>query len=255
MILRLQQGGNALPPLVSYQPVTVTGGAATGASAAPSDNQETTDLTDKDLLKMLEKLDGLPSDMAVLTETLQNFYIDQQYSPFPSTSNIASRYLQALQQMKTANFNHEVYKDALKTVSDNGGINELAITDRGQIFCSNSEGDFQLLSLDQLKENPEYQPLTNSELLYYRAQSPQLANNNELLKVVKNGIGIESVTKMIQDSIGNLGATSESNEGFARTQASQLVNGLQEFMNAQQQSGNYNATVDNLYKDKNLEWD
>jgi hypothetical protein len=38
---------------------------------------------------------------------------------------------------------------------------------------------------------------------------------------------------MIQDSIGNLGATSESNEGFARTQASQLVNGLQEFMNAQ----------------------
>lgn len=252
MILRLQQGGNALPPLVSYQPVTVTGGAATGASAAPSDNQETTDLTDKDLLKMLEKLDGLPSDMAVLTETLQNFYIDQQYSPFPSTSNIASRYLQALQQMKTANFNHEVYKDALKTVSDNGGINELAITDRGQIFCSNNEGDFQLLSLDQLKENPEYQPLTNSELLYYRAQSPQLANNNELLKVVKNGIGIESVTKMIQDSIGNLGATSESNEGFARTQASQLVNGLQEFMNAQQQSGNYNATVDNLYKGKLL---
>ena len=91
MILKLQQGGNALPPLVSYQPVTVTGGATAGASvAAPSDNQETTDLTDKDLLKMLEKLDGLPSDMAVLTQTLQNFYIDQQYSPFPSTSNISS---------------------------------------------------------------------------------------------------------------------------------------------------------------------
>lgn len=252
MILKLQQGGNALPPLVSYQPVTVTGGATAGASTAPSDNQETTDLTDKDLLKMLEKLDGLPSDMAVLTETLQNFYIDQQYSPFPSTSNIASRYLQALQQMKTANFNHEVYKDALKTVSDNGGINELAITDRGQIICTNGDGDFQLLSLDQLRENPDYQPLTNSELLYYRAQSPQLANNNELLKVVKNGIGIESVTKMIQDNIGNLGTTSESSEGFARTQASQLIIGLQEFMNAQQQSGNYNATVDSLYKGKLL---
>lgn len=255
MTLRLQQGGNALPPLVSYQPVTVTGGATAGASAASaasSNDQETTDLTDKDLLKMLEKLDGLPSDIAVLTKTLQNFYIDQQYSPFPSTSNIASRYLQALQQMKTANFNHEVYKDALKTVSDNGGINEFAITDRGQIFCANNKGDFQLLSLDQLKENPEYKPLTNSELLYYRAQSSQLANNNELLKVVKNGIGIDSVTKMIQNSIGNLGTTSESNEGFARTQASQLVNGLQEFMNAQQQSGNYDATVDNLYKGKLL---
>ena len=53
MILKLQQGGNALPPLVSYQPVTVTGGATAGASVAPSDNQESADLTDKDLLKML----------------------------------------------------------------------------------------------------------------------------------------------------------------------------------------------------------
>lgn len=253
MILKLQQGGNALPPLVSYQPVTVTGGATAVASVAPSDNnQESADLTDKDLLKMLEKLDGLPSDMAVLTQTLQNFYIDQQYSPFPSTSNIASRYLQALNQMKIANFNRKEYDDAFSTVNKNGGINEYAVTDRGQLFCMNNEGDFQLLSLEQLKENPDYQPLTNSELLYYRAQSPQLANNNELLKVVKNGIGIESVTKMIQDSIGNLGTTSESNEGFVRTQASQLINGLQEFMNAQQQSGNYTATVDNLYKGKLL---
>ena len=183
MILKLQQGGNALPPLVSYQPVTVTGGATAGASVAPSDNnQESADLTDKDLLKMLEKLDGLPSDMAVLTQTLQNFYIDQQYSPFPSTSNIASRYLQALNQMKIANFNRKKYDDAFSTVNKNGGINEYAVTDRGQLFCMNNEGDFQLLSLEQLKENPDYQPLTNSELLYYRAQSPQLANNNELLK-------------------------------------------------------------------------
>ena len=249
MILKYQQGGSAVPPLVSYQPVTVTG----GRQEAPVENdQENANLTDKDLLTMLEKLDGLPSDMAVLTQTLQNFYIDQQYDQFPNTSNIASRYLQALSQMKEANFNKKEYDDAFQTVSKNGGINELAITDRGQLFCVNSEGDFQLITLSELKSNSDYNPLTNSELLYYRAQLPQLANNNEFLKVVKNGIGMESVTKMIQDSIGNLGTTSESNEGFARTQASQLINGLQEFMNAQQQSGNYNATIDNLYKGKFL---
>lgn len=249
MILKYQQGGSAVPPLVSYQPVTVTG----GRQETPVENdQENANLTDKDLLTMLEKLDGLPSDMAVLTQTLQNFYIDQQYDQFPNTSNIASRYLQALSQMKEANFNKKEYDDAFQTVSKNGGINELAITDRGQLFCVNSEGDFQLMTLSELKSNSDYNPLTNSELLYYRAQLPQLANNNEFLKVVKNGIGMESVTKMIQDSIGNLGTTSESNEGFARTQASQLINGLQEFMNAQQQSGNYNATIDNLYKGKFL---
>lgn len=249
MILKYQQGGSAVPPLVSYQPVTVTG----GRQEAPVENdQENANLTDKDLLTMLEKLDGLPSDMAVLTQTLQNFYIDQQYDQFPNTSNIASRYLQALSQMKEANFNKKEYDDAFQTVSKNGGINELAITDRGQLFCVNSEGDFQLMTLSELKSNSDYNPLTNSELLYYRAQLPQLANNNEFLKVVKNGIGMESVTKMIQDSIGNLGTTSESNEGFARSQASQLLNGLQDFINAQQQSGSYNASVDDLYKGKLL---
>ena len=249
MILKYQQGGSAVPPLVSYQPVTVTG----GRQEAPVENdQENANLTDKDLLTMLEKLDGLPSDMAVLTQTLQNFYIDQQYDQFPNTSNIASRYLQALSQMKEANFNKKEYDDAFQTVSKNGGINELAITDRGQLFCVNSEGDFQLMTLSELKSNSDYNPLTNSELLYYRAQLPQLANNNEFLKVVKNGIGMESVTKMIQDSIGNLGTTSESNEGFARSQASQLLNGLQDFINAQQQSGSYNASVGDLYKGKLL---
>lgn len=249
MILKYQQGGSAIPPLVSYQPVTVTG----RRQEAPVENdQESANLTDKDLLTMLEKLDGLPSDMAVLTQTLQNFYIDQQYDQFPNTSNIASRYLQALSQMKEANFNKKEYDDAFQTVSKNGGINELAITDRGQLFCVNSEGDFQLMTLSELKSNSDYNPLTNSELLYYRAQLPQLANNNEFLKVVKNGIGMESVTKMIQDSIGNLGTTSESNEGFARSQASQLLNGLQDFINAQQQSGSYNASVDDLYKGKLL---
>lgn len=249
MILKYQQGGSAIPPLVSYQPVTVTG----RRQEAPVENdQESANLTDKDLLTMLEKLDGLPSDMAVLTQTLQNFYIDQQYDQFPNTSNIASRYLQALSQMKEANFNKKEYDDAFQTVSKNGGINELAITDRGQLFCVNSEGDFQLMTLGELKSNSDYNPLTNSELLYYRAQLPQLANNNEFLKVVKNGIGMESVTKMIQDSIGNLGTTSESNEGFARSQASQLLNGLQDFINAQQQSGSYNASVDDLYKGKLL---
>ena len=98
MIFKFQQGG-ALPPLVSYTPVVVQGPTSTTATSTKKDS-ESSDLTDKDLLKMLEKLDGLPSDMAVLTKQLQNFYIDQKY--MPNTSNIASRYLSALFQVKTA---------------------------------------------------------------------------------------------------------------------------------------------------------
>lgn len=252
MILKFQQGGNAIPPLVSYQPVTVTGGQPVVNNSSNTKDSETTDLTDKDLLTMLEKLQGLPSDMTSLVNTLQNFYIDQQYSPFPNTSNIASRYLQTLFQMQTANFNKKEYDSAFDIVSKNGGINEIAINDRGQIFCVNNDGDFKLLTVDQLKSNSEYQPLTNSDLLNFRAYSPQLAYNNDILKVVKNGIGMETVTKMIQDNISNLGTSTESSEGYAKMKSQQLITGLQDFMNAQEQSGNYDATVDNLYKSKLL---
>ena len=252
MILKLQQGGNAIPPLVSYQPVIVTGAAVPSHGNEDTKNSKTNDLTDKDLLTMLEKLDGLPSDMTVLTNSLQNFYIDQQYGLFPNTANIASRYLQALSQMKTANFNKKEYDDAFSTVNKNGGINELAINDRGQIFCMDSNGDFKLLTPEQLKSNSNYQALTNSDLLNFRAYYPQLANNNSILKVVKNGIGIESVTKMIQDNISNLGSTTESSEGYAKMKSQQLITGIQDFINAQEQSGNYNSTVDNLYKSKLL---
>lgn len=254
MIIKFQQGGAALPPLVSYQPVTVTGGATSGAATQSSKKASGSDLTDKDLLKMLEKLDGLPSDMAVLTKTLQNFYIDQQYSPFPDTSNIASRYIQALNDMKVANFNKKEYDAAFKLVSKNGGINEFAINERGQIYCANNKGDFKLLSAEQLKANSEYTPLTNSELLYYRAQSPDMANKNNILKVVKNGIGIEMVTKTITDIISKLGTTQKTEEGYGKVKAGQIVSGMNDFMQAVKQASTekHNGTIHDLYKYKYL---
>ena len=110
MTLKLQQGGAAIPPLVSYQPVMITGESGAVGATASADSSKSeggSDLTDKDLLKMMEKLEGLPNDMQAVTEALSNFYIDQQYSPFPNTTNIASRYLQALQMMRTANINRK----------------------------------------------------------------------------------------------------------------------------------------------------
>ena len=254
MIIKFQQGGAALPPLVSYQPVTVTGGATSGAATQSSKKASGSDLTDKDLLEMLEKLDGLPSDMAVLTKTLQNFYIDQQYSPFPDTSNIASRYIQALNDMKVANFNKKEYDAAFELVSKNGGINEFAINERGQIYCVNNKGDFKLLSAEQLKANSEYTPLTNSELLYYRAQSPDMANKNNILNVVKNGIGIEMITKTITDIISKLGTTQKTEEGYGKVKAGQIVSGMNDFMQAVKQASTekHNGTIHDLYKYKYL---
>ena len=73
MTLKLQQGGAAIPPLVFYQPVMITGesgAVGTTASADSSKSEGGSDLTDKDLLKMMEKLEGLPNDMQAVTEAL-----------------------------------------------------------------------------------------------------------------------------------------------------------------------------------------
>lgn len=245
MILKFQSGGIA--PLVSYEPVTVTGGTATTSSGGSSSS----DLTDEDLLKLLKDLDGLPSDINTLTHSLQNFYIDQQYNPFHSTSNIASRYIGIISQMKNAKFNHEQYKEAQDHVMQNGGINEYAIDEHGRLYCMNNEGDVKLLRPEQLKNNSEYQALTNSELLHYRAHN--LPFKNELLTIVKNGIGMKSVTDIIQEVIGNIGTTSTSRESYAKTKATSMLKGLEDFKRASQESdGSYNPTVENLYKSKLL---
>lgn len=253
MILKFQQGGASLAPLVSYNPVIYneTSNASIGTDISSSRQGNDSDLTDKDLLKMLDKLDGLPSDMTVLTQQLQNFYIDQSYG-LVNTSNIASKYLQILNQMKIANFNKKEYDSAFEVVSKNGGINEYAISDRGELICMNKNGDFKQLSIEELKYNSEYTPLTNSELLYYRAQSTTLAGRNEILKVVKNGIGIEQVTKLIKDGITNLGSTKESESEYVKVKANQILKGLEDFIKASKESNNYNENLESLYKGKKL---
>lgn len=246
MIIKFQSGG--LAPLVSYEPVTVTGGAAATTSEKSSSGS---DLTDKDLLELLKDLDGLPSDIAKITNSLQNFYIDQQYNPYYNTSSIVSRYASIMAQIKTAKFNHEQYKEAQDQVIKNGGINEYAIDEHGRLYCMNSEGNVKLLKAEQLQSNSEYQPLTNSELLHYRAHN--IPFKNEMLSIVKNGIGIKTVTNMIQEVIGNIGTTSTSRESYAKTKATAMLKGLEDFKRASQETdGSYNPTVENLYKSKLL---
>ena len=63
MIFKFQQGGSAIPPLVSYEPATVTDSGTPEIDSTAESSKESSDLTDKDLLKMLKDLDGLPNDM------------------------------------------------------------------------------------------------------------------------------------------------------------------------------------------------
>ena len=249
MIFKFKEGGTWIPPLASYQPVTVTDEGGLPVATAPS--SKSSNLTDKDLIEMMSKLDGLPSDMERLTTMLSNFYIDQQHSPYPNTANIASRYLAALTQMRTANFNKKEYDNAFNIIQQNGGINEVAVDERGYLYCMNAERDFKLIRPEDLKNNQGYQPLTNSELLYLRAYNPDQAFNQSIIGVVQNGIGIKTVTDMIKNIISSLGSSETQQQGYVSVPAGKLINGIKELtqatLKASQEGIKYDGTSQDLY--------
>lgn len=249
MILKFQQGG--LAPLVSYEPVTVAGPASTSATSSSGSTSQ--DLTSKDLYKMIDKLDGLPSDMGLIFQKLRNFEWNQDNNPF-NTTDIETQYLSILNDLKVANFNKKEYDNAFEIIKANGGINELAISDRGMLYCMNQENnDLKLLSIDKLKDNPNYVALTNGELLNLRSQNPELANQNNILRVVQNGIGIETVTKYISDTISSLGSDKQVRSGFGAAPKGAVIAGLQDFLQqAQQAPQGFNGTIQDLYKYKQL---
>lgn len=252
MIFKFDQGG-ATPPFVAYQPVIVSDKRTSATpeeavAAKVASDADKGKLTSKDLYTMLkEKLKGLPSDVDVAMWKLQSVEESLNLDFFHDfTSNVENRYLNALQTMNQLSFSREQYDKALDNVKSNGGLNEAAIDQYGQVYMTNGK-DYKLMSPEKAKQSG-WKQMTNQDLLYLRANDPSLSGKDEILNVVNNGIGISQVTKMIQDSIGNLGTNSNSETAYATTQQGQLIQGLNDFIKAAQETGQYDASIEDLYK-------
>lgn len=252
MIFKFDQGG-ATPPYVAYQPVIVSDKRTSAipeeaVAAKVASDADKGKLTSKDLYTMLkEKLKGLPSDVDVAMWKLQSVEESLNLDFFHDfTSNVENRYLNALQTMNQLSFSREQYDKALDNVKSNGGLNEAAIDQYGQVYMTNGK-DYKLMSPEKAKQSG-WKQMTNQDLLYLRANDPSLSGKDEILNVVNNGIGISQVTKMIQDSIGNLGTNSNSETAYATTQQGQLIQGLNDFIKAVQETGQYDASIEDLYK-------
>lgn len=252
MIFKFDQGG-ATPPYVAYQPVIVSDKRTSAipeeaVAAKVASDADKGKLTSKDLYTMLkEKLKGLPSDVDVAMWKLQSVEESLNLDFFHDfTSNVENRYLNALQTMNQLSFSREQYDKALDNVKSNGGLNEAAIDQYGQVYMTNGK-DYKLMSPEEAKQSG-WKQMTNQDLLYLRANDPNLSGKDEILNVVNNGIGISQVTKMIQDSIGNLGTNSNLETAYATTQQGQLIQGLNDFIKAAQETGQYDASIEDLYK-------
>lgn len=252
MIFKFQQGGTT-PPFVAYQPVIVSDKRTTATqeealAAKATKESESGKLSSKDLYTMLkEKLKGLPSDVNIAMSQLRQLeQLTQMDFDGSFTQNVESKYLSTLQTMNQLSFSREQYDKALDNVKSNGGLNEAAIDQYGQVYMTNGK-DYKLMSPEEAKQSG-WKQMTNQDLLYLRANDPSLSGKDEILNVVNNGIGISQVTKMIQDSIGNLGTNSNSETAYATTQQGQLIQGLNDFIKAAQETGQYDASIEDLYK-------
>lgn len=252
MIFKFQQGG-ATPPFVAYQPVIVSDKRTTATqeealAAKATKESESGKLSSKDLYTMLkEKLKGLPNDVNIAMNQLQQLeQLTSMDFDGSFTQNIESKYLSTLQTMNQLSFSREQYDKALDNVKSNGGLNEAAIDQYGQVYMTNGK-DYKLMSPEKAKQSG-WKQMTNQDLLYLRANDPSLSGKDEILNAVNNGIGISQVTKMIQDSIGNLGTNSNSETAYATTQQGQLIQGLNDFIKAAQETGQYDASIEDLYK-------
>lgn len=252
MIFKFQQGGTT-PPFVAYQPVKVSDKRTTATqeealAAKATEESESGKLSSKDLYTMLkEKLKGLPNDVNIAMNQLQQLeQLTSMDFDGSFTQNIESKYLSTLQTMNQLSFSREQYDKALDNVKSNGGLNEAAIDQYGQVYMTDGK-DYELMAPEEAKQSG-WKQMTNQDLLYLRANDPSLSGKDEILNVVNNGIGIDKVTKMIQDSIGNLGTNSNSETAYAATQQGQLIQGLNDFIKAAQETGQYDASIEDLYK-------
>lgn len=216
---RKYQAGGGLP-FVGFTPVFATSEKGVSKAAKEEKTKSDEDLTTKDILTLLKDMDGLPSDMQLIVSSLQNFALQDKMDPLglSSSSDIASRYISLINKVKVAQFNRDEYNNAFNQLKSNGGLNELAVTSEGYLIGTNKEGDFEMFTPDQVNagepKNQGYSLLTNSNLLYLRANSLDAAFNHRLTTFAQSGIGMEVITKQVNDIIQSLGKSKESEDGF-----------------------------------------
>lgn len=255
-LTRFQQGG-ITPILLDYTPVVSSYSRASdadssSASVASTKKENKSDgITDKDLLKALDSLDALPNEVRAIQTELQNFILDQSALGGLDSTTISMKYASLIGKMKIAKFNSDQYKEAYNQIKSNGGINEIAIDTDGYIYCRNRQdpNDFERFTAQEYLQNyNDYRAVSNQELLELRARSPELIDNNEVLKVVANGMGMPAIQTMINNAITKIGTTTMQQGGYSQVQINQIQQGIENIQEASENSNSGGKSTGILQK-------
>lgn len=210
---------------ITYLPTTnrVTEETVKTTTASSEDSSKKSKVIDKlfDLIK--EK--GLDSDVAKFTNAIE---IKLQMGLDPNGENLTQRDLVQLAQMASSvTTNYERYNTAVKNLTAQNAESDVAIDDRGRIYCYNVETKkVSALTPDKIKEQKDsIQILTNAELLNLRRSNSELAYNTKILDDINNAVGIDTITKYLQETIAKFKTSNV--EGYSEKQQNAIASGLQ----------------------------
>lgn len=259
MNIKFMQSGGGMPPFTYYQPVVTNTAQPDRSGSISVENSKNksnkNDLTQKDLLKMLQDLGGLESDRDEIFKTIEVFF--QENTLGMSNSSLATIYLRALNQMISAKNNQIEYNNIYKALQGKEALSEIAIDPSGKIAVM-LEGDKQkgiyfVSPQEYINNKNKYKSLTNLDIL--RKRDLELPFNNKLLDIAANGISLQHIDKLITQYMAQLGSDTYKESGMIETQQNQIIKGIEYLqeasLKAQRLGKNINTKglgVEGLYK-------
>ena len=237
---------------IAYLPTTnrVAEETVKTTTASSEDSSKKNKTIDK--LFDLVKEKGLDSDVAKFLDAVD---IKLQMGLNPDGENLTQRDLVQLARMASSvTTNYERYNTAVKNLTEQNAEADLAIDDRGRIYCMNTDsGKVEALTPDKIKEQEgKIAPLTNAELLNLRRSRPDLAYNTKIIDDINNAVGIDTITKYLQDTISKFKTSTV--EGYSDKQQNAIQSGLQDLIGGDfdtKQLQLIQAGPDGVYKIKN----
>lgn len=244
---KYQQGGVA--PFTVYKPVAL-GGESTSSSETTSSTKSSKNGDDLDLMKELFKslsVEGLPSDVTGIYNAMQNLMMRQKaFGNDLSTSDIASMYIQQMQQINNIKFNKAQFDIVQKIVNEKDAGSEFAIDKYGRIAVQNLENHkIEYVKLSELKDNSDkYNPLRNQDLLTLREYSPDQAFQHELLEVAGNATSMSEIAKFLKEYLPKIESSETVIEGYTRKDSNNIKEGIRQLL-ADAPDGSYKLTRTN----------
>ena len=271
---KFQAGGSIIAS--TFQPITVTPGAyapslqqaeqsiamatQSGAQSEGSSKGSSDELTKKDLIESLKGIEGLPSDVNFVIDKISKDLSMAEILKNPITGespiNISDAYLKSIQYLNQIKNSKNTFDNAYKSATQNGSINEAAVTSSGLLVVKDSEGKMDTVSAqDYLKNQDKYILQTNGDLLQMRRMDPKLTFSDSVLDIVENGVSTKTITEFINQFSSGLGTDTLQQQGYSKIQSQRISNGINIIQEAQKNGINLTGGIDGLYKTTKLSED